>query len=59
MSELVNMLRAQTEAINSAYKAGHHTGYQEGFAAGIAEAQRIIHNTFGKKSEQPPKEVAA
>lgn len=46
MSDLGEMLRAQTEAISRAYINGHHVGYQEGFNAGLAEAKRILNKTF-------------
>lgn len=50
MSDLTELLKIQTEAINRAYLAGHQAGraegYRAGFNDGIEEAQRIINQTF-------------
>lgn len=46
MSELREILQAQTKAMASAFNAGHVSGYREGFAAGVAEAQKILAGVF-------------
>lgn len=58
MSDLMEMLKAQTEAINRAYaqgrQAGHSEGYRAGFNDGIEEAQKIINKVLPRTPTQEP-----
>jgi flagellar biosynthesis/type III secretory pathway protein FliH len=51
VNNLVDMLKAQSEAIQRAWAAGHKEGYRAGFNEGIAEAQKIINKVFPRDSE--------
>lgn len=58
MSELAEILRAQTEAIARAFNAGHAAGYKDGFRDGIAEAQKILKKVLPSDSTQPQEKSA-
>lgn len=61
MSDLTELLKIQTEAINRAYRAGHQAGltegYRAGFKDGIEEAQKIINQTFPRLTPDTPTAV--
>ena len=46
MSELREILQAQTKAMASAFSAGHVAGYREGFNAGMLEAEKVFAKAF-------------
>lgn len=46
MSDLREILKAQTEAMAKAFNSGHAEGYRQGFSDGIAEAQKILAQVF-------------
>lgn len=46
MSTLREVLLANVEATNSAYRAGLEEGRRIGFNEGLAEARRIFENAF-------------
>ena len=57
MSDLREILQAQTKAMASAFNAGHTAGYREGFNAGIAEAEKIFAKAFPQYKPTLPANV--
>lgn len=59
MSDLREILQAQTQAMAASFESGRCVGYRQGFNDGIAEAQKIVQKAFPDFKFEPTQKVSA